>query len=317
MAVCLTAVLKFIKPIIMANSERAKYLSFFIVNLKLRNRGDNSDVDPSEYIRIFRKVYRQKVHAPSSNSKNCIIRFMFEEKEKGEIEYLYGTFAQFTYIQNERWFSLESLDMDNEFKVPNGLFPDAKITEFVFIPKAHRFCYRVFSGFNVSPYGIKKFLEVSLGSVLPDKYYLQVDVESDRSTLDLIFSSELIKKLSIDINYSNSDIGTDLKKFVEEDIRSSNTSRLKIEATQKPNVSINVKGSKILTGAVESSISNGETEATIIGDDNKVKKIKTSDFPRKEFVYGVQSRFGHLVFEKVIELFRPNRSSGKIRKSKK
>jgi hypothetical protein len=241
---------------------------------------------------------------------------MFQEKnDKKEVLYLSGTFAQFTFIQNERWFNLNSLDLDEEFHVPDGLFPDAKITEFVFIPNAHRFCYKLTNDFKVSPYAVKKFLEMALDEVCDQKHFVQVDVESDKASLKAIYAAREIRKLIIDINYSNFDIGNDLKQFVEEDIKSSNTSKLKIEATQKPNISIDIDKSKILSGAIESSISNGDTEATILNENNRVEKIKTSDFPRRESVYGLTTFFSSLVYEKIMKIFRSNGDKTNKRKS--
>lgn len=290
----------------MAKPEKSRYFNFYILNVKLRKSNSKKDLMPEDYIRIFRKVFRQKIHTESSPNKHCIFKFMFEEKEEKKVQYMSGTFAQFTYIHNEKWFNLNSLDIDEEFSIPDGLFPDAKITDFVFIPAAHRFCYKVSSEFNVNPYPIKKFLETALDQVTGKNEFVQVDVESDRGSLERIFSARVIKKLFIDITYSNTDVGDDLKKFVEDDIRASNTSRLKIEATQKPDTSIDINQSKILKGAIESSVSNGETEAKIINENDKTETIKTSKFPRREFVYGVASRFNQLVYEKIIKIFRRN-----------
>jgi hypothetical protein len=290
----------------MAKAERSKYFNFYILNIKLRKRTNQKNLAPEDYVRVMRKVHREKIHEESSPNKHCIFRFMFEEKAKNEVEYLSGTFAQFTFIQNERWFNLKSLDMDEEFKVPEGLFPDAKITDYVFIPKAHRFCYRTSADFNISPYAIRKFLEKALDKACRPDEFVQVDVESSKESIEAILSAREIKKLMIDINYSNVDIGSDLKKFVEEDIKASNTSRFQVVATQKPDVSIDVEQSTILSGALQSAISDGEAEAVIIDENNRTKRIKTSQFPRKESIYGVKSRFNQLVFEKIMRIFRNN-----------
>ena len=291
----------------MATPEKSRFHNFYILNVKLRKKNSKNDSSAEDYVRLFKKVFKQKIHTESSPNKHCIFRFMFEEKEDKRVLYLSGTFAQFTFIHNERWFNLASLDVDEEFKIPDGLFPDAKITEFVFVPSAHRFCYRVSSDFNISPYPIKKFLEFALDQASNENEFVQVDVESDKSTLKEIFAARVIKKLLIDINYSNTDVGDDLQKFVEDDIKASNTSRLKIEATQKPDVSIDIKESKILTGAVESSVSNGETEAVIIDENDRVKRIRTSNFPLKENIFGFKSRFNQLAYEKILKIFRPIR----------
>jgi len=290
----------------MAKPEKSRYHYFYILNIKLRKKNSTKDLSPKDYVRLFNDLYKRKIHKESSSSKHCIIRFLFEEKPGQGTNYLYGSMAQFTFIHNERWFNLASLDLDNEFKVPDGLFPDAVITEYVFIPSAHRFCFRTSSDIRISPYPVKKFLDAALNEVCKADEIVHVDVESDRTTIDTILAAKELRKLIIDINYSNLDTGDDLKKFVEEDIKASNSSRLKIEATQKPDVSIDVKKSKILTGALQSSVSDGEAEATILDNNNRVQTIKTSDFPRKESVFGTMTMFRELVKDKIMGIFRSN-----------
>lgn len=289
----------------MQKPEQPRDRQFHILNVKLRRISDNKDLESEDYIRVFKKILSKRVHAESSNGKHCIFRFMFEEKnEKDKLIFLKGTFARFTYIENERWFNLTTLDIDDEFKLPDGLFPDAVITEFVFIPDAHRFCYLVSSGMSMAPLTIKKFLEKAIDQVCEKNEFVQVDIETDRSSIEKILSANQIKKLYIDINFSNGDFAKHAKKFVDDDIRASNPSRLELKVTQKPNTGIEVKKSQIIAGALENTISNGSAEATIIDDNHKTVKIKTSDFPRKERVFGIASRFPDQVYEKIMNIFR-------------
>lgn len=290
----------------MAKAQKERHFGFHILNVKLRDSRTKKDLLPADYVKLFKKVYNQKIHKESSPNKHCIFRFLFEEKEKNKVQYLSGTFAHFTFIQNDKWFNLKSMDLDTEFKIPDGLFPDAKIADFVFIPEVHRFCYKVTNEFKVNPYPIKKFLEMALDKATEKNQFVQVDVETDVSTLNAILSARVIKKLHIDINYSNADFGIDAKKFVDDDIRNSNSSRIIIEATQKPYKSIEVNQSQILKGAIESSISNGETTAKIIDENNKTQTIKTKNFPRNESVFGLGNRFNQLVYEKVLKIFKQN-----------
>lgn len=290
----------------MAKTEKRRNHRFYILNVKLRKQNSIKDLSSEDYVRLFKNVVGKKLHAESSPGKHCIFRFMFEEKQNDEIIYLYGTFAQFTYIENERWFNIDSLDIDQEFKVPDGLFPDAVITDFVFVPKAHRFCFRVASDIHLSPYPIKRFLEHALDKASRADELVQVDVESTRASIETILAAPEIRKLIIDVNYSNSDDTKDIQKFFENDIKRSNSKRIKIEVTQKPNESIDVGSSDILTGALETSVSNGEAIATIIDQDNKVQTIKTSDFPRKESIFGTLNQFPQSAYDKIRSLFKRN-----------
>lgn len=288
----------------MRREEKQKYQYFYIINIKLRDKRSNKELKEADYIRLFKDVYDKKIHAESSSSKHCIFRTLYFEENNNGVKYISGTLAQFTYIKNDRWFSLKSLDIDEEFKVPNGLFPDAKITQVVFIPKAHRLAYKINTEFKTKPYTIKKFLTAALNEVCKENEYVQIDVETDYSSFEKILNANFIKKLTIDINYSNFDNGGDFKEFIENDIKASDSSRLVIEATHKPNKTIKIKESQILTGALESSISNGESEAKIIDENGRVDTIKTSDYPLKDYIYGVISSFDRLVVEKIMNRFR-------------
>lgn len=288
----------------MRKEERQKHQYFYLINIKLRDKRSNKELNENDYIRLFKDLYDKKIHAESSPSKHCIFRTLFFDEQINGIKYISGTLAQFTFIKNDKWFSLKSLDIDEEFKVPNGLFPDAKITQVIFVPKAHRLAYKINSDFKTKPYTIKKFLNIALNEVCKENEYVQIDVETDFSSFEKILNSNFIKKLTIDINYSNFDNGGDFKEFIENDIKASDSSRLVIQATHKPNKTIKIKESQILTGALESSISNGESEAKIIDENGRVDTIKTSDYPLKDYVYGVISSFDKLVLEKIINRFR-------------
>lgn len=284
----------------MAKGEKTHDYYFYIVNVKIRKTTSKEDVDASEYVQAFRKIYKEKVHAKSWQNKHCIISWAFEEKENNEVKYFSGRFAQFTYINNVRWFSLQKLNLEEGFKLPPDLFPDAVILDYVFIPEKHRFCYRVDSKAKISPYSVKTFLEHAFDKVLPPNRIVHVDVVHSQASLDKILSAKEIRNLTIDINYSNFDIGSDLQDFVENDFKSANLDRVIIEAKQKDNTSIDVQKSKILSGALETALENGEATAKIKDQNNKVQTIKTSQYPKKDFVRGTISRFNQLVYDKIV-----------------
>ena len=296
-----------IQNIKMAKAEKPKFRSFYVINIKLRNKTNKEDASPEAYANLFNRMYVRKIHEESSSGKHCIIKTLFAEKEEKKLLYYSGTLAQFTYITNEKWLDINSLDLDEEFKVREGLFPDAVFTDYIFIPEAHRFAFRTAGNISISPVPVKQFLERALEEASKKDEYIQVDVESDRASLDDIMSAMEIKKLTIDINYSNFDNTSDYQKFVEDQIRESNTSRLKIEATQKPDVSIDINKSVMLKGAIESSLSNGQTIARIINKNGQAETIKTVNYPLKDAVFSTMITFHQELYNKLMNLFRPKK----------
>lgn len=289
----------------MAQTEKSRDHRFYIINIKLRKSLSNKDPRPSDYTNLIERLFQKKIHAQSSSQKHCILKNLFYEKgTEDKILYLSGIMAQFTYIENERWFDLATLDLDEEFKIPETLFPDAKFTEWVFVPDAHRFAFRVDYKANLNPYPIATFLKNAIEEILEDDEYIEVTPETDKITIEKILNAPIVKKLSIQVTYSNFDIGDDIQQFVDDDFRESNLKDVKIVATQKKDTSIDIEKSKILKGALQSAASNGEAEATIIDENNKIEKIRTQDYPLKARVHGTLSRFNDLVFDKIMSLFR-------------
>lgn len=290
----------------MQKKEKEKYFNFYILNVKLKNRNTNKHLSEEDYVRLLKNLFKSKIHKASSSQKHCIIQSLFVDKDNDTVNYLSGVLAQFTFHENINWYDLNTLEVDENFKIPNGLFPDAKRTQYIFIPKAHRFVYISNSEFPTNPYTIKRYLNSALDEVAKDNEIVDVDVESDKSTLERIIKSPIIRKLIIEVNYSNPDNTADLQRFFDEDMRDANVGKTKIESTRKEGSSIDLKNSKILYGAAQSSLSNGETFAKIEDINGNVEDLNTQNFPLREKVFGLSARMNQLVFEKIIGLFKNN-----------
>ena len=290
----------------MQKKEKEKYFNFYILNVKLKNRNTNKHLSEEDYVRLLKNLFKSKIHKASSSQKHCIIQSLFVDKDNDTVNYLSGVLAQFTFHENINWYDLNTLEVDENFKIPNGLFPDAKRTQYIFIPKAHRFVYISNSEFPTNPYTIKRYLNSALDEVAKDNEIVDVDVESDKSTLERIIKSPIIRKLIIEVNYSNPDNTADLQRFFDEDMRDANVGKTKIESTGKEGSSIDLKNSKILYGAAQSSLSNGETFAKIEDINGNVEDLNTQNFPLREKVFGLSARMNQLVFEKIIGLFKNN-----------
>ena len=61
----------------MRKEVREKHQYFYLLNIKLRDKRSNKDLSEHDYIRLFKDVYIQKIHAESSASKHCIFRTLF------------------------------------------------------------------------------------------------------------------------------------------------------------------------------------------------------------------------------------------------
>lgn len=295
----------------MAKPEPTRHHKFYILNIKLRDKKKSNDLETEDYIKLFETVFKKKIHKESSNSKHCIFRTSIPVKDSENILYFKGTFVQFTFIENNRWIDLETMEIDEAFRIKDGLFPDPKFFDFVFIPAAHRFCYRVSSGNTASPYAIKNFLKMALDTVSKENY-VDVDVETDRSTIEKIVESKHLRKLIIDINYTNHDFSSAAAKQVEKEMRDSKTSKMRIEATAKPDGGgIDIYKSTYLEGGLALSTSNGEATAKIVNSKGRTETIKTEDFPFMDSVFSTLSRFSDSAYDYIMKKFRPKNKNGK------
>jgi|GEM_PF-3385259 len=294
----------------MSVADRPKTWYFHIINVKVHHKHTNREVGAKRYEELFTKIYKQKYHAQSSPGKHCIIRSHFPEKEGQRIIYWEGVLAQFTFISNEKWLNIQSLDIDEEFTVPEGLFPDAVFSEYTYIPSVHRFAFRTSSKIHMSPQPVAKFLESAFSAVCNEvTEYVVVDVEKDRGTIERILQADYLKKLTLKISYSNFDNASDFQRQIEADMKSSNTSQLEIIATQKPDAPIEINNSIILRGALDTSASNGVAEAKVLNAKGETETINTASTPLREKVFGGFYKFHYMVYQKIISLFRNNENN--------
>ena len=266
-----------------SNDSKLYKSKYFIINVKIRRLNSTDDLSANEYVRIFREFYLSGITGRSARQKECVLITQGQQTINEEPVFV-GQFAQVTNVNNRKWFDRNSRALDTSFRIPERYAANAAITEYVFIPSIHRFAYRVTAANLIPAYSTKLFLQLALSRHLSTGYVVDVDVESDDATIDRILEAPELLRLEIHINYSNNDFTDDLQKFVEEDMKASNTGQLTIKAVQKPGNSIDVNGSKILSGALEASVSNGDASATIKDGDGKKQVIKTVDNPKKVII---------------------------------
>lgn len=286
--------------------DKIQHRAFFSINIKLRKDNNNRDATRQEYIELIKKVYSRKIHKPSSSGKHCIIRYLLENKENDSIKYMYGKIAQFTYFENKSWFDIDTLDVDSHFQLRDGLFPDAVETDFIFDPDNHKFSFITKSSIAISPYPLRLFWEEALNSVKDGDEFIHVDVVTSRDFSTKLYNSRVIKRLEIDLNYSNSGIGSLSKKVIDTDLKKTNAKNATIIVVAKKNESLNINESDIIKGALELSEEDGEAKAKIIDESGNLVDISTRQFPKKDFFDSNDIHFLPNFFEKIRHIWPLN-----------
>jgi len=283
--------------------------AIFTINIKLRKFENQRDATREEYIDLITKVFTRKIHKPSSNGKHCIIKYLLPKNEDGEIKYLYGKIAQFTYFANKSWFDIDKLDVDLQFTLRDGLFPDAVETDFVFDPDNHKFSFITKSSIAISPYPLKVFWEEALDAVKNESEHIHVDVVTGKDFNERLASSRAIRRLEIDINYSNSGIGSITKAVVDNDLKKTNAKNANITMVAKKNESLNIEDSDIVKGALELSEEDGEARAKIVDQSGNLVDISTRQFPKKDFFDSNDIHLFENLFDKIRSLWPLNRDN--------
>lgn len=258
--------------------------AFFTINIKLRKANNSRDATTREYIDLIKEVHSKKIHKPSSAGKHCIIKFLVERKnDSGEIDFLYGRITQFTYFENRRWFDIGTLDLDKEFQLRDGLFPDAAEADFIFDPSTHKFSYIKKSSVSISPYPIRNFWEEALNAVKNEGEFIHVDVVTSKDFTAKLLEAKQVRRLEIDLNYSNSGIGSISKEAIDEDLKGMNSKSASIVVVAKTNESLIIDKSEIIKGALELAQEDGDATAKIVDQGGNIIDISTRNFPEKHF----------------------------------
>lgn len=277
-----------------------------IANIKLlsNRRGGNE-----AYVDIISKIHDQKISIPVYGDTHLILRTQFHDVvkiENNNIEIQYGSISSYTVIDGNDWLNLNNMEVEN-IDLPKNVFPSLKESQYIFIPTAHRLA--IVKGDGISIKRVEKFLKEAIGQVIVEDEDFEVCVEQADDAFDRITMAEAVKKLFIDISYSNADAGDDAYAFMDQQIRVSEMKRLKMEATPNHNGDIRTD-SLLVSGALKVAQSNGSAKATIIENGQRTK-INTKEHPRTLFLQCEETLLKLQVVKQIINLFRPNLKNDK------
>lgn len=277
-----------------------------IANIKLlsNRRGGNE-----AYVDIISKIHDQKISIPVYGDTHLILRTQFHDVvkiENNNIEIQYGSISSYTVIDGNDWLNLNNMEVEN-IDLPKNVFPSLKESQYIFIPTAHRLA--IVKGDGISIKRVEKFLKEAIEQVIVEDEDFEVCVEQADDAFDRITMAEAVKKLFIDISYSNADTGDDAYAFMDQQIRVSEMKRLKMEATPNHNGDIKTD-SLLVSGALKVAQSNGSAKATIIENGQRTK-INTKEHPRTLFLQCEETLLKLQVVKQIINLFRPNLKNDK------
>ncbi len=152
-----------------------------------------------------------------------------------------------------------------------------------------------------------KFLTGAVKNVINNDEDYEVITEQSEDVFERIINAEVIKKLLIDISYSNADTGDEAYEWMDSQIKESQAKHLKMEATPDHTGSIKTD-SVLMSGALKVAQSNGYAQATII-ENGKSQKIDTKEHPLMISLQCEEAVLKARIVSTIIGRFR-NRNNG-------
>lgn len=258
----------------MPKSKKNPEIRYYLINIKLRS---NLRTGPDAYVSLFEELKKKKVVKKTEGDKAMIIRTMHRHNVGNDFM-LTGLLTKFTFVEGRDWVNTDNFEIEQP-KVPKNVFPNPKEVMYYFVPLAHRFVLKTSSAF--SPNIVVKFLKSALKEVISTDEQIEVNLEQDTDVYDKIFRASEIKKLIIEISYTNADPTEGALEFMDTELRESQIGKAKFIFSSDQNGNIIVGDNRLVKGAIELSQENGSVEATIVdSEDNKRKHVKTSLHPK-------------------------------------
>lgn len=272
-----------------------------MINVKLMSRERSGD---AAYIDIIQKINQNKISIPIRGDRHMILRTLYEnvvEVNGKNWDVLYGSVSTYTVIDGKDWINLESMEVQS-VDLPKNTFPNLKESDFFFVPSAHRLAFVVKSGFSAN--SVEKFLNEAIAQVVYEGEDFLVAKEQDESDFEQIFMADVVKKLEIDVSYSNQDAGDEAMEFMDSQIKAAHIKRMKIEGTpdNTGNIDVNVK---ILRGAIGLAQHYGKVTASIIKN-GVTSKIITDLHPKTIALKCRETLLRKNIVTHIVNLFRNN-----------
>lgn len=271
----------------------------FAFNVKLRS---NERSGSEAYIALFEKMFSEKIIGAPKRGNSMILRTQFKTVVNGNT-IIYGKLARFTKLDSDEWLNLDSLEK-SQYELPPNLFPNLKETDYIFVPQAHRFCIRKISNM-ISVYQVEEFLKNSLAKCRTSTEQVEVHLEQSISSIEKIFNAQAVRRIDLEISYTNNDIGDEASSYVDEILKEMNANKMKMTVSPDQTNTLSIEN-KFLRGAVELAKSNGTVIASIINNENKIEKVITKEHPEEIPIHADnEEKFNSAVFHKIMNIFRP------------
>lgn len=263
----------------------AKQVSFKtqMINISSNKRGFE------KYKKLFDMAYNLKTPIRTRGESYMILQSRGLKFVDGNETYIMGTIARFTELDIDgKWFDIEELDEANDedledINIPENLRPNMKSYYYLFDTTKHKFIFEHYGEAGILPTTqVETFLKTLFNHKKIKQVFgqIEVNVVSNLTSVEKLFSLATITKVQIEINRPNPDDLGDLEKKIEERLRNTNTRRIVEEYTVTPGQSI--EADDYMKSMAQVSTINGYTRVNGRDENGVSQKISTKEFPATE-----------------------------------
>lgn len=259
--------------------EKKITTEFHGVNIKLFSKTRSGD---EMYEKLFEQIFRKFKQVQVGHGKAMVLLKMDKRQAdvSGKKLMVYtGEMAKFTVLETDDW-----LDFKNKVKtkhaLPEDLFPNLVIENYLFVPFVHRFYFRASSKVTIN--NVVKFFEDSGEDLIGANEQYSVSQITSQDQIDKILNSYSLLRLEVDITYTNDDLGDDALEVMDELFKEGNAANASIVMTPKSRQEGLNTDSTLVAGLVQLAKENGQAKATIKeGIKKKSIPINTSNHPER------------------------------------
>lgn len=277
---------------------------FEVINIKLQTKKENEEKIDA-YIKLITGLVEKKIHTAVGKNLHLMLYSYYEKATDNGTKYLYGRLGKGFYFDNKesQAIDIENLKSETNENDTSKIF-DALITDYIFIPEAHRFCVRV--GAKVSGNDVRKFLINALPKVCDVDDIIRVEIDNEPRAIDEILNASKIHKIDYVVTYTNDDVLGATGTLFDKRLKRSNIGKIEVKAESDHHDFLNIEGEELLEGGIQLARSNGTIKsATITTKSGKRKTVKSKEIPMKIEFKATVERFREFMVRLMMDAFRP------------
>lgn len=244
-------------------TKKFKFLNFVLFPAEIQK--------PAEYVKVLSKIHGDKIKVKTFSDRQTFITSL---EQVGNC--YCGVLSNAVFVDPES----KSINKETYEISESNVNPDEglglKQWEFWFYPKYHRLAFYAQS----SQSQIFKFFNTAFLEVLGSEENYAIYIEKDRQAIDRIMNSKCIKKLVVDISYSNNANYDDWMAAMDSDFHNGDIRKAHFEFWGTVSRPLNIIKTKFMKASLGLSKSNGAAKAILLREDGKTEYVDTDDHPK-------------------------------------